>query len=72
MSSNQTPKNDPGQKSPGKSPQTPPPNRMGRGLLSWVIVIGILIVFFALMNASPTGDQVDSWGKFKNLVDPET
>lgn len=72
MSSNQTPQNDPGQKTPGNRPPAAPPNRMGRGLLSWVIVIGILIVFFALMNASPTGDQVDSWGKFKNLVDPKT
>lgn len=72
MSSNKAPQNDPDKKSPGNRPPATPPNRMGRGLLSWVIVIGILIVFFALMNTSPTGDKVDSWGKFKNLVDPST
>ncbi|MEE2906732.1 MAG: ATP-dependent zinc metalloprotease FtsH [Planctomycetota bacterium] len=74
MSSNQTPPNEPGQDPQGNRPPNtpPPPRRMGRGLLSWVVSNGILIVFFAMMNSSPTGDKVDSWGQFKSLVHPET
>lgn len=73
MSSNQNPQNDPGQNPQGNRPQnTPPPPKMGRGLLSWVVIIGILIVFFAMMNSAPTGDRINSWGQFKTLVNPET
>ena len=73
MSSNENPQNDPGQNPQGNRPQnTPPPPKMGRGLLSWVVIIGILIVFFAMMNSAPTGDRIKSWGQFKTLVNPET
>ncbi|MDG2423531.1 MAG: ATP-dependent zinc metalloprotease FtsH [Phycisphaerales bacterium] len=75
MSSNENPQNEPGQDPQGNRPQNtppPPPNRMGRGLLSWVIIIGILIVFFAMMNTGTTGDRISSWGQFKALVNPET
>ncbi|MCH2132159.1 MAG: ATP-dependent zinc metalloprotease FtsH [Phycisphaerales bacterium] len=74
MSNDQNQQNEPGSKPPGNQPQQqgPPPNRMGRGLLSWVIILGLLIVFFMMINQSESGDEVASWGQFKVLVDPET
>ena len=74
MSSNQPPPKEPDQDPQGNRPPStpPPPNRMGRGLLSWVVIIGILIIFFAMMNSTPTGNKINSWGQFKSLVNPET
>ncbi|MCH2152010.1 MAG: ATP-dependent zinc metalloprotease FtsH [Phycisphaerales bacterium] len=63
-------KPDPSGNRPPQAP--PPPARMGRGLLSWVVIIGVMIVFFAVMNSGPTGEEVSSWGQFKQLVDPKT
>ncbi len=50
--------------------QTPPQGRLGRGLMSWVLIIGALFIFLALLNNSPSGKEIKSWNAFKVLIDP--
>ncbi|MDG2199961.1 MAG: ATP-dependent zinc metalloprotease FtsH [Phycisphaerales bacterium] len=49
---------------------TPPQGRLGRGLMSWVLIIGALFIFLALLNNSPSGKEIQSWNAFKVLINP--
>ena len=51
---------------------TPPQGRLGRGLMSWVLIIGALFIFLALLNNSPSGKEIKSWNAFKVLIDPSS
>ena len=64
--------NDEQDKKPGKgSPQPPPPVKIGRGLLSWVLIISLLIMLFIALNTSGRGKEIKSWNEFVLLIDPE-
>ena len=74
MAQDQRPPNgNPQQPNSDKDPQqpTPPQGRLGRGLMSWVLIIGALFIFLALMNNSPSGKEIKSWNDFKTLIDPD-
>ncbi|MHC5112913.1 MAG: ATP-dependent zinc metalloprotease FtsH [Planctomycetota bacterium] len=56
----------------GSGPQTPPPMKFSRGLLSWVLILAMLILLFLFLNSSPRGTSIESWQLFKKLlVEPE-
>jgi len=59
----------PGQQDPKKG--TPPQGKLGRGLMSWVLILGVLLIFFALLNNSPSGKEVKGWQNFKVLINPD-
>lgn len=40
--------------------------------MSWVFILGLLIVLFAVMQSSAPGKEIKSWQKFKELVTPAT
>jgi len=51
-----------------KGPQ--PPNRMGRGLFSWVmIIIVVAMLTIAFQNLSTPGEQLETWSEFVNLYE---
>src|SRR5678816_4752559 len=43
----------------GKGPQAPPPVKFSRGLLSWLVIIGMLGMLFVVLNSSKRGDEID-------------
>ena len=59
---NQNKGNDGGEESGGqnrgKGPHPPPPVKLSRGLLSWVMIIGLIIVLFAVLNGSKRGVEI--------------
>jgi len=64
---NQPPKKGP-QGEPGGDKGPQPPNRMGRGLFSWVMVlIVITMLAIAFQNLSSPGEKLQTWSEFENL-----
>ncbi len=61
---------DPNQRS-GKGPQVPPPVKLGRGLMSWALILGVLIVLFVVLNGSQRGREIDNWNDFAVLIYPK-
>jgi cell division protease FtsH len=55
----------------GKGPQAPPPMKFNRGLMSWVLIIGLLIILFLVINTGERGTAIESWQKFTQLIDPD-
>jgi cell division protease FtsH len=45
--------------------------KLSRGLLSWVLILGMLIVLFLFLNTGPRGEPIKSWLEFSQLIDPE-
>ncbi|MEE3002238.1 MAG: ATP-dependent zinc metalloprotease FtsH [Planctomycetota bacterium] len=39
--------------------------------MSWVLILGVLLIFFALLNNSPSGKEVKGWQNFKVLINPD-
>jgi cell division protease FtsH len=53
--------------------QPPKPSRpAGRGLMSWVFILGLMIVLFAVMQSSGQGREIKSWQQFQALISPTT
>ncbi len=52
------------------TPQAPPPVKFGRGMMSWVLIISLLIMLFVALNSTGRGEEIESWETFKNLIDP--
>ena len=52
-------------------PQHRPPAPAGRGLMSWVIILGLLAIMLAVMTSGRAGKEVRSWNQFMVLVDPD-
>ncbi len=53
----------------GKGPQPPPPVKMSRGVMSWVILLAILVLLFVvLQGAQPRGKNIEAWTDFMTLV----
>ena len=58
----------PDQKPPQGRPA--PPKGGGRGLMSWVFILGLMIVLFAVMQGSDPGQEIDSRTHFFQLINP--
>ncbi|MCZ6835171.1 MAG: AAA family ATPase, partial [Planctomycetota bacterium] len=73
LGENQDPGKDQGDsKDGGKgTPKPPPPVKMGRGLMTWVLLLSIMIMLFITLNRSSGGKAIESWGQFKMQIDPE-
>ncbi|MHC4975896.1 MAG: ATP-dependent zinc metalloprotease FtsH, partial [Planctomycetota bacterium] len=56
---------------PGKGPQqTPQPNRMGRGLFSWAIILLVVAMLaITFQNISASGQKLKTWSEFVNLYE---
>ncbi len=54
----------------GKGPQPAPPVKFGRGIMSWLMIIALLILMFVLLNGSKQGEQIMSWHEFSRMIDP--
>jgi cell division protease FtsH len=51
---------------PGKGgPQAPPPVKLSRGLMSWVMILSLLIMLFLLLNTNKGGREISTWAEFK-------
>jgi len=55
----------------GKGPTPPPPMKFSRGIMSWILIIGVLIILLLVLQGSPRGKRIESWQEFIQLVDPE-
>lgn len=59
-----------GGEDPKGSPSPPPPVKLSRGLMSWVMILALLIMLFVLLSGTKSkGMEIDSWREFKDLVD---
>ncbi|MCH2139671.1 MAG: ATP-dependent zinc metalloprotease FtsH [Phycisphaerales bacterium] len=63
---------DPNTPKPDQKPDSgrPAPQRGSRGVMSWIFILGLMIVLFAVMQSSTSGREVTSWNHFKTLIDP--
>ncbi len=52
----------------GKRPQAPQP-KFNRGILSWVLILGLLIMLFVVLNNNRGGTEIDTWQEFVRLVE---
>jgi len=53
-----------------KTPPPPPPVRFGRSLFSWVLIVGVLILLFMMLNQGPRGERIADFDSFLTYVDP--
>ena len=56
--------------SSGKGPQPAPPVKFGRGIMSWLMILGLLILMFVLLNGNRQGQEIKSWNEFARIIDP--
>jgi cell division protease FtsH len=52
-------------------PQTPPPVKLSRGVMSWVMILGLLIMLFVVLNTSSSGTEVATWNEFATYIKNE-
>jgi len=63
----------PNPNTPNQDPKDPPsPRPAGRGLMSWVFILGLLAIMLAVMSSGRAGTEVPSWEQFTILIDPDT
>ena len=56
--------------SPKSSPTPPPPVKLSRGLMSWVMILALLIMLFVLLSGTKNrGMEISSWQEFKQHID---
>ena len=52
------------------SPTPPPPVKLSRGLMSWVMILALLIMLFVLLSGTKNrGMEISSWHEFKLHID---
>ena len=44
--------------------------KLSRGLMSWMIIIGLLIMLFVVLNNSKSGTEIKTWDEFVTYIDP--
>ena len=55
---------------PKSSPTPPPPVKLSRGLMSWVMILALLIMLFVLLSGTKNrGMEISSWQEFKQNID---
>jgi len=47
-----------------KGPKPPPPLKLSRGLMSWVMILALLIMLFVVLNGTKGGEEIDTWQEF--------
>ncbi|HRQ75998.1 MAG TPA: ATP-dependent zinc metalloprotease FtsH [Phycisphaerales bacterium] len=52
-----------------RGPQPPPPVKLNRGLMSWVMVIALLIMLFVVLGSQRGGEEIATWQEFVRIVD---
>ena len=58
-----------GERPPDGKPTPPPPVKITRGLMSWVMILALLIMVFVLLNGTKRGGQeIESWLEFTELI----
>ncbi len=55
---------------PSKGPQPPPPVKLSKSLLSWVMIITLFILIFVVFNGSNRGKEIDTPQEFYRHVTP--
>ncbi|MEE8460259.1 MAG: AAA family ATPase, partial [Phycisphaerales bacterium] len=59
-----------GSGSNGKGPPSPPTVKLGRGLMSWVMILALLIMLFVLLNNTKgRGHEIPTWQEFTNYIE---
>ncbi len=59
-----------GTEGPKSSPTPPPPVKLSRGLMSWVMILALLIMLFVLLSGTKNrGMEISSWQEFKQNID---
>jgi hypothetical protein len=59
-----------GSGSNGKGPPPPPTVKLGRGLMSWVMILALLIMLFVLLNNTKgRGHEIPTWQEFTKYVE---
>ena len=53
----------------GKGPSPPPPVKLSRGLMSWVMILALLIMLFVLLSGTKgRGKEIPTWQEFTQFV----
>ena len=53
-----------------KGPPSPPTVKLGRGLMSWVMILALLIMLFVLLNNTKgRGQEIPTWQEFTNFIE---
>jgi cell division protease FtsH len=47
-----------------RGPQAPPPVKLSKGLMSWVMILGLLIMLFVVLNTNKGGREIEFWWEF--------
>jgi len=59
-----------GSGSNGKGPPAPPTVKLGRGLMSWVMILALLIMLFVLLNNTKgRGHEIPTWQEFTKHIE---
>jgi len=45
--------------------------KFSRGIMSWVVILGMLIVLALLLNGGKSGKPIETWQEFTELIDPQ-
>jgi cell division protease FtsH len=53
-----------------RPPQTPPP-KLNRGILSWVLILGLLIMLFVVLNSNRGGTEIETWQEFAQYIEQQ-
>lgn len=61
--------NDSGNGGDRRGPQPPPPVKLNRGLMSWVMVVALLIMLFIVLGSQRGGEEIATWQEFVRIVD---
>jgi cell division protease FtsH len=54
----------------GKGPHAPPPVKLSRGLMSWLMIVALILMLFFVLNNSGGGEEIKSWQKFADIIRP--
>ena len=65
---------EPSQKKDGKSgPTPPPPAKLSRGLMSWVMILAVLIMLFVLLSGTKgRGVEISTWSDFTHYIENDS
>ncbi len=51
-----------------KGPKPPPPLKLSRGLMSWVMILALLIMLFVVLNGTKGGVEIETWQEFTQRI----
>lgn len=74
MSNNDNSNNDQNQQKPndqGQGPQPTPPVRMNRGIFSWLILVGVVVMILMFISSQQNQPKEVKWGEMRNYLGNE-